>query len=107
MDLSIFECLTRIGQVQVEQRRDPSLCGKPVAVVQYNPNGDLSDLGPDENRRCDDSDGSLIAVSYEARRAGVKRIMRGKEAKRVCSELCLVQVAISTAHFKFRMILPV
>ena len=54
------------------------LRGKPVAVVQYNPHGDLADLGPDDDRRCDLSDGSLIAVSYEARRAGVKRSMRGK-----------------------------
>jgi len=42
--------------------------------------------------------GSLIAVSYEARAKGVKRIMRGAEARDVCPELILVQVP--TAHGK-------
>ncbi|GAU50159.1 hypothetical protein TSUD_82480 [Trifolium subterraneum] len=43
--------------VQVEQRKQPSLRGLPTAVVQYN-----SYKG-----------GGLIAVSYEARKCGVKR----------------------------------
>jgi DNA polymerase eta len=41
----------------VEQRKQPDLRGLPTAVVQYN-----SWKG-----------GSLIAVSYEARKFGVKR----------------------------------
>lgn len=41
----------------VEQRKQPNLRGLPTAVIQYN-----SYKG-----------GALIAVSYEARRCGVKR----------------------------------
>ena len=36
--------------------------------------------------------GSLIAVSYEARARGIKRGMRGSEARKACPELELVQV---------------
>jgi DNA polymerase eta len=60
-------------------------------VIQYNPFGDLSVLGPDDNRKVD-TNGSLIAVGYEARAAGVKRSMRGADAKKVCPNLQLVQV---------------
>ena len=51
--------------VQVERRRDPSLNNLPVAVVQYNPYeaGGVSDRGAEENRRENQSNGSLIAVS--------------------------------------------
>lgn len=55
--------------VQVEQRKRPELRGKPAAVVQYN-----SWKG-----------GGLIAVGYEARKFGVKRSMRGDEAKKSVS----------------------
>ncbi|XP_019230146.1 PREDICTED: DNA polymerase eta [Nicotiana attenuata] len=65
--------------VQVEQRKQPSLRGQPAAVVQYN-----SWQG-----------GGLIAVSYEARKFGVKRSMRGDEAKEVCPEIHLVQVPVA------------
>ncbi|XP_075095805.1 DNA polymerase eta isoform X4 [Nicotiana tabacum] len=65
--------------VQVEQRKQPSLRGQPAAVVQYN-----SWQG-----------GGLIAVSYEARKFGVKRSMRGDEAKQVCPEIHLVQVPVA------------
>jgi hypothetical protein len=41
------------------------------------------------------SNGSLIAVSYEARKAGVKRNMRAIAARQVCPELQLVQVRVS------------
>ena len=58
---------------QVEVERDPSLKGKPSGVVQYNPFGDLRTIRPDEPRIFNDSNGSLIAVGYEARAAGVKR----------------------------------
>lgn len=43
----------------VEQRKQPNLRGLPSAVIQYN-----SYKG-----------GALIAVSYEARRCGVKRLL--------------------------------
>ncbi|KAJ1285466.1 hypothetical protein BS78_03G281500 [Paspalum vaginatum] len=65
--------------VQVEQRRNPALRGQPTAVVQYN----------------DWKGGGLIAVSYEARGFGVKRSMRGDEAKRVCPDINLVQVPVA------------
>ncbi|KAK9267658.1 hypothetical protein L1049_010089 [Liquidambar formosana] len=65
--------------VQVEQRKLPELRGLPTAVVQYN-----SWKG-----------GGLIAVSYEARKYGVKRSMRGDEAKQVCPQIQLVQVPVA------------
>ena len=83
--------------VQVERSLNPELRGKPVAVVQYNPFGDLATLKPSDNR-IGISNGSLIAVSYEARAVGVKRIMRGNEAKAVCPDLIMIQVP--TAHGK-------
>jgi len=46
----------------------------------------------------DRSNQSLIAVSYEARARGVKRIMLGDQARAVCPEIVLVQVCI--AHKK-------
>ncbi|VAH79840.1 unnamed protein product [Triticum turgidum subsp. durum] len=64
---------------KVEQRRNPALKGQPTAVVQYN----------------DWKGGGLIAVSYEARKFGVKRSMRGDEAKNVCPGINLVQVPVS------------
>ncbi|MED6217596.1 hypothetical protein PIB30_019187 [Stylosanthes scabra] len=65
--------------VQVEQRKQPNLRGLPTAVIQYN-----SFKG-----------GALIAVSYEARNFGVKRSMRGDEAKEVCPQIHLVQVPVA------------
>ncbi|XP_076890692.1 DNA polymerase eta [Bidens hawaiensis] len=65
--------------VQVEQRKQPHLRGQPTAVVQYN-----SWKG-----------GGLIAVGYEARKDGVKRSMRGDEAKKVCPQIHLVQVPVA------------
>ncbi|KAI8486930.1 hypothetical protein Bbelb_354380 [Branchiostoma belcheri] len=62
--------------VQVEQRRDPSLRGKPCAVVQYKKW----------------QGGGIIAVGYEARAKGVTRQMRGDEAKKKCPEITLVRV---------------
>ncbi|KAK7399836.1 hypothetical protein VNO78_11029 [Psophocarpus tetragonolobus] len=65
--------------VQVEQRKQPNLRGLPTAVIQYN-----SYKG-----------GALIAVSYEARTCGVKRSMRGEEAKEACPQIHLVQVPVA------------
>ncbi|XP_028393439.1 DNA polymerase eta-like [Dendronephthya gigantea] len=62
--------------VQVEQRLNPSLLGKPCAVVQYN----------------EWKGGGIIAVSYEARKFGVTRQMRGDEAKEKCPEIILARV---------------
>lgn len=64
---------------QVEQRKQPQLQGLPTAVVQYN----------------EWKGGALIAVSYEARKYGVKRSMRGDEAKKVCPQIQLVQVPVA------------
>lgn len=94
-------------QFVVEQRKQPNLRGHPTAVVQYN-----SWKG-----------GGLIAVSYEARKFGVKRwvydgffwtfsrhcvyrsfimctsccvsSMRGDEAKEICPLIQLVQVPVA------------
>lgn len=62
--------------VQVEQRRDPSLKGKPCAVVQYRTY----------------RGGGIIAVGYEARAAGVTRGMMGDDAKEQCPEINLCRV---------------
>lgn len=59
--------------MKVEVKRDPNLHGQPAGVVQYNPFGDLRTIKPEEPRIFNDSNGSLIAVGYEARAAGVKR----------------------------------
>lgn len=98
---------------QVEALRNPDLRNVPLAVVQYNPFGDLASHTADECRIANDSNGSLIAVSYPARAHGVKRYaqptpyhipalltsnMRGDEARRLCPALQLVQVP--TAHGK-------
>ncbi|KAK3593446.1 hypothetical protein CHS0354_020211 [Potamilus streckersoni] len=62
--------------VQVEQRLDPSLKGKPCAVVQYKTW----------------KGGGIIAVGYEARACGVMRNMRGDDAKAKCPSIQLVRV---------------
>ncbi|KAL6726109.1 hypothetical protein Aduo_008114 [Ancylostoma duodenale] len=57
---------------QVEQRERPELWDTPVAVVQHAREG---------------APGGIIAVSYEARKFGVKRGMMIPEAKVKCPEL--------------------
>ncbi|VDO34363.1 unnamed protein product [Onchocerca flexuosa] len=66
--------------VQVEQRLQPHLYGKPVAVVQHS----------SANNR----GGGLLAVSYEARSFGIKRGMFGEQAKALCPDLTLCYVPI-------------
>jgi nucleotidyltransferase/DNA polymerase involved in DNA repair len=51
-----------------------------------NPFGDLKSYAATDNRLVER--GSIIAVSYEARAKGVKRIMRGNEAKKVSHVGC-------------------
>jgi nucleotidyltransferase/DNA polymerase involved in DNA repair len=58
---------------QVEAKLYPQLQGKPIVVVQYNPRAVLETLRPHDPRILPDSNGSIIAVSYEARACGVKR----------------------------------
>lgn len=81
---------------QVEQKAHPRLHGMPIAVIQYNPFGDLKTYREDEERVFNDSNGSIIALSYgEARSRGVKRNMRGGEARQLCPNIQLVQVPTS------------
>ncbi|CAG5011558.1 unnamed protein product [Parnassius apollo] len=69
IDMDCFYC-------QVEEKLDPVLKGKPIAVVQYNPW----------------KGGGIIAVNYVARAMGVTRHMRGDEAKEKCPEIQLPSV---------------
>ncbi|NWJ07397.1 POLH polymerase, partial [Crypturellus undulatus] len=62
--------------MQVEQRLDPQLRGRPCAVVQYKKW----------------QGGGIIAVSYEARAFGVARGMWAAEARALCPELALARV---------------
>ncbi|VDO41490.1 unnamed protein product [Haemonchus placei] len=57
---------------QVEQREQPELWDSPVVVVQHAREG---------------APGGVIAVSYEARKFGVKRGMMIPEAKTKCPDL--------------------
>lgn len=87
IDMDCFYC-------EVERQRNPRLRGVPMAVLQYNPQ-DPRTVRPEDDRIFNNSDGSIIAVSYEARAKGVTRIMRGKEARRQCPELQCVQVPVA------------
>ncbi|EFA11358.1 DNA polymerase eta [Tribolium castaneum] len=69
VDMDCFYC-------QVEEKLNPALEGKPIAVVQYNAW----------------QGGGIIAVNYPARDEGVTRHMRGFEAKKKCPSINLVQV---------------
>ena len=117
IDMDCFYCAC-------ERALDPSLVGLPMAVVQYNPYENSKSSGGGENiggvvslpaqpaaARVAVRDGrvllpaaqngSIIAVSYEARERGVTRFFRGREAVAKCPELVLVQVP--TSHGKSDM----
>ncbi|KAI4471397.1 dna polymerase eta [Holotrichia oblita] len=68
VDMDCFYC-------QVEEKLNPFLVGKPIAVVQYNAW----------------KGGGIIAVNYPARDKGVTRHMRGNEAKAKCPNIVLVR----------------
>ena len=113
IDMDCFYCAC-------ERALDPSLFGVPLAVVQYNPfqgDGSAGDGGvvsnPAEPAAArvavkhgkilmpSAANGSIIAISYEARKLGVTRFFRAREALGVCPELVVVQVP--TAHGKSDM----
>ncbi|KAF8795998.1 DNA polymerase eta-like [Argiope bruennichi] len=62
--------------VQVEQKLCPEYQNKPCAVVQYNTW----------------KGGGIIAVNYEARARGVKRMGRGEDAIKQCPDIHLFRV---------------
>ncbi|XP_060610015.2 DNA polymerase eta [Anolis sagrei] len=62
--------------IQVEQRLQPSLRGKPCVVAQYKTW----------------KGGGIIAVSYEARAFGVTRNMWAVDAKKLCPDLLVARV---------------
>ncbi|CAL1270242.1 unnamed protein product [Larinioides sclopetarius] len=62
--------------VQVEQKLCPEYLNKPCAVVQYNTW----------------KGGGIIAVNYEARAKGVKRMGRGEDAIKQCPDIHLFRV---------------
>ncbi|KAL5009243.1 hypothetical protein ScPMuIL_014824 [Solemya velum] len=62
--------------VQVEQRENPEMKGKPCAVVQYRTY----------------KGGGIIAIAYEARARGVTRGMMGDDAKKQCPDIHLFRV---------------
>lgn len=95
--------------VACERELNPNLNNNAVAVSQYNPHGKLEQTHCNEIERRlvakpategsrkvlnGDSNGSMIAVSYEARSLGVKRQDRGIDAIKKCPELYIVQVPV-------------
>jgi len=110
IDMDCFYCAC-------ERALDPSLVGIPLAVVQYNPNQGNGKVGaggvishPPEPVSArvvhrdgkilmpSGSNGSIIAISYEARIKGVTRFFKAQEAIAACPEIAIVQVP--TAHGK-------
>ena len=92
LDLDAFYC-------QVERKllpRGRHADDAPLVVVQYNPfeRGGVREMRAEDDRelRGGFENHSLIAVSYEARARGVKRNMRGGEAKALAPTAVVVQV---------------
>jgi DNA polymerase eta len=96
--------------VGVERELRKEFKDVPLAVSQYNPYGNLADVGIDDparilyngrdperqQRKHPNVNGSLIAVSYEARAKNVQRNDRGLVAIQKCpEELVIVQVPVS------------
>ena len=113
IDMDCFYCAC-------ERALDKDLVGIPLAVLQYNPfagdgkpgAGGVASIPPEPaSARVvarggkvlipSAVNGSIIAVSYEARAKGVTRFFRGREALSVCPELVLV--VVPTAHGKSDM----
>ena len=88
--------------VQVERGINPNLIGKPIVVTQYNsgPGLNVKTLLPEDNRIDISDSNTIIAVSYEARARGVKRLagMTVAEMRKKCPDLICVQVP--TLHHK-------
>ena len=97
--------------VACERELNPALLNRPVAVSQYNPYGNLHETHSSQIHKrlvaypksdeqhtgthlSSDKNGSMIAVSYEARSRGVKRGDRGLDALKKCPELFIVQVPV-------------
>jgi nucleotidyltransferase/DNA polymerase involved in DNA repair len=92
--------------VACERELRPDLRKRPLAVSQYNPYGNLCtreiedparilyDGNRAQAKKNRDVNGSLIAVSYEARARHVKRNDRGLEAVRKCPEMVIIQVPV-------------
>ena len=88
--------------VAVERTLDRTLVGVPCAVCQYeSQQKDTKTVDRTENRKVTVGGASLIAVSYEARAAGVTRMMNTGAARKQCPEL--ITVMVPTAHGKANM----
>jgi nucleotidyltransferase/DNA polymerase involved in DNA repair len=92
IDMDAFYC-------QVECALFPQLKGLPCVVCQYNPSPGflVENLLPDNPNRINYSGSTfntIIAVSYEARAKGVRRLggQSGQQAKKICPELNLIHV---------------
>ncbi|ABO98773.1 predicted protein [Ostreococcus lucimarinus CCE9901] len=101
LDLDAFYCQVERRDLRAKTaagRRDGRASAEdvPLVVVQYNPfeRGGVRALAPDDDRELRDGfeNHSLIAVSYEARARGVKRNMRGREARALAPACAVVQV---------------
>ena len=90
----------QVERLLAKKGGDESLEGVPIVVVQYNPS-DVQTISASENRRnLPHQRGTIIAVSYEAKKAGVKRLAgaNAEQAKAICPELVTIQVP--TKHGK-------
>ena len=92
LDLDAFYCQVERALLPRGRHGDDA----PLVVVQYNPfeRGGVREMRASDDRELRDGfeNHSLIAVSYEARARGVKRNMRGGEAKALAPTAVVVQV---------------